>query len=132
MSSGEARLLPYAGGAFKIERRPIPAAQLDALEARLLPILAAQLKSMGSRNSPSGYFRQYAAARSGKHQLILVHGYSRDTGHSIDWTRKPVDASDVGDRFWDAVYLVKRRRFVRLKEEGETVRRAVIFQRPSS
>jgi hypothetical protein len=128
MSSGEAKLLPYAGSAFKIERRRISAAQLDALEALLLPMLAAELKSMGSRNPPSSYFRQYAAARSGKHQLILVHGYLRDAGHSTDWTRKPVDASDGGESFWDAVYVVKRRQFAKLKRDGDAVRHTVIFQ----
>jgi hypothetical protein len=128
MSTGEAKLLPYAGTAFKIERRRISTAQLDALEARLLPVLAAELKSVGSRNPPSSYFRQYAAARSGKHQLILVHGFLRDTGHSIDWTRKPADAGDRGDRFWDAVYVVKRHRFVKLKRDKDAVRHTVIFQ----
>jgi hypothetical protein len=128
MTAGEAKLLPYAGPAFKIERRRITAAQLDALETLLLPTLAAELKSMGSRNPPSGYFRQYAAARSGRHQLILVHGYLRDTGHSTDWTRKPADASDGGESFWDAVYVVKRHRFAKLKRGGDAVRHAVIFQ----
>jgi len=128
MTSGEAKLLPYAGSAFKIERRRITAAQLDALEALLLPMLAAELKSMGSRNPPSSYFRQYAAARSGKHQVILVHGYLRDAGHSTDWTRKPVDASDGGANFWDAVYVVKRHQFAKLKRDGDAVRHTVIFQ----
>lgn len=128
MSGGEARLLPYAGSAFKIERRRISAAQLDALEALLLPMLAAELKSKGSRNPPSSYFRQYAAARSGKHHVILVHGYLRDTGHSIDWTRKPVDASDGGESFWDAVYIVERHQFAKLKRDGDAVRHTVIFQ----
>jgi len=128
MTSGEAKLLPYAGSAFKIERRRISAAQLDALEALLLPMLAAELKSMGSRNPPSSYFRQYAAARSGKHQLILVHGYLRDAGHSTDWTRKPVDASDGGESFWDAVYVVKRHQFAKLKRDGDAVRHTLIFQ----
>jgi hypothetical protein len=129
MSAGEAKLLPYAGSAFQLERRRISAAELDALEARLLPVLAAALKSLGSRNPPSSYFRQYAAARSGRHQLILVHGFLRDTGYGIDWTRKPDDASYRAGRFWDAVYVVKRRRFVKLKQDGEAVRHAVIFQR---
>jgi hypothetical protein len=128
MSSGEAKLLPYAGSAFKIERRRISAAQLDALETLLLPLLAAELKSMGSRNPPSTYFRQYAAARSGKHHVILVHGYLRDTGHSVDWTRKPVDASEGADSFWDAVYVVERHRFAKLKRAGDAARRTVIFQ----
>jgi CubicO group peptidase (beta-lactamase class C family) len=129
MSTGEAKLLPYAGSAFKIERRPISATQLDRLEALLLPMLAAELKSKGSRNPPSSYFRQYAAARSGKHQVILVHGYLRDTGHSIDWTRKPVDANNGGQSFWDAVYVVKRHQFAKLKHDGSAVRHTVIFQR---
>jgi hypothetical protein len=128
MSSGEAKLLPYAGSAFKIERRDITTAQLDALEALLLPVLAAQLKSMGSRNPPSSYFRQYAAARSGRHQVILVHGYLRDTGYATDWRRKPVDAHDGELNFWDAVYIVKRHRFAKLKRDGDAVRHTVIFQ----
>jgi hypothetical protein len=128
MTSGEAKLLPYAGSALKIERRGISTAQLDALETLLLPMLAAQLKSMGSRNPPSSYFRQYAAARSGRHQLILVHGYLRDTGHATDWTRKPVDAHEGELSFWDAVYVVKRHRFAKLKREGDAVRHTVIFQ----
>ena len=129
MTTGEAKLLPYAGAGLKIERRRISAAELDALEVRLLPVLAAELKSMGSRNPPSSYFRQYAAARSGRHQVILVHGYLRDTGHSIDWTRKPADAVDGADSFWDAVYVVKRHRFVKLKRDKNAVRHTVIFQR---
>jgi hypothetical protein len=128
MSSGEAKLLPYAGSAFKLERRRISAAQLDTLEALLLPMLAAELKRMGSRNPPSSYFRQYAAARSGRHQVILVHGYLRDAGHSIDWTRKPVDASDGAESFWDAVYVVKRHQFAKLKRVGDAVRHTLIFQ----
>jgi hypothetical protein len=128
ITSEEAKLLPYAGSSFKVERRRISAAQLDALEALLLPMLAAELKSMGSTNPPSSYFRQYAAARSGKHQLILVHGYLRDAGHSTDWTRKPVDGSEGRGSFWDAVYVVRRHRFAKLKRDGDTVRHAVIFQ----
>jgi hypothetical protein len=128
MTSGEAKLLPYAGSAFKIERRGISPAQLDALETLLLPVLAAQLKSMGSRNPPSSYFRQYAAARSGRHQVILVHGYLRDTGYATDWRRKPADAHDAELNFWDAVYIVKRHRFAKLKREGDAVRHTVIFQ----
>jgi hypothetical protein len=128
MTNGEARLLPYAGSAFKIERRRISAAELDRLEALLLPMLAAELKSMGSRNPPSSYFRQYAAARSGRHQVILVHGYLRDTGYSTDWTRKPADANDGGGRFWDAVYVVKRHRFAKLKRDGDALKHPVIFQ----
>jgi hypothetical protein len=128
MTGGEAKLLPYAGSAFKIEQRRISAAQLDTLETLLLPILAARLKSMGSRNPPSSYFRQYAAARSGRHQVILVHGYLRDTGHATDWTRKPVDAHESGLSFWDAVYIVKAHRFAKLKREGDAVRHTVMFQ----
>jgi hypothetical protein len=128
MTNREAKLLPYAGSAFKIERRSISTAQLDALETLLLPMLAAQLKSMGSRNPPSSYFRQYAAARSGRHQVILVHGYLRDTGYATDWTRKPVDAPDGELSFWDAVYIVKRHRFAKLKREGDALRHTVIFQ----
>jgi hypothetical protein len=128
MTHGEANLLPYAGSAFRIERRSISAAQLDALETLLLPMLAAQLKSMGSKNPPSGYFRQYAAARSGRHQVILVHGYLRDTGYATDWRRKPADAHEGALSFWDAVYIVKRHRFAKLKREGEAARHTVIFQ----
>ena len=128
MTNVEAKLLPYAGSAFKIERRRISAAQLDTLETVLLPLLAAELKSMGSRNPPSSYFRQYAAARSGSHQVILVHGYLRDTGHSIDWTRKPVDAGEGAENFWDAVYIVARHKFAKLKRSGDAVRHTVIFQ----
>jgi hypothetical protein len=128
MTSGEAKLLPYAGSAFRIERRGISTAQLDALETLLLPVLAAQLKRMGSRNPPSSYFRQYAAARSGRHQVILVHGYLRDTGYATDWRRKPVDAHDAELNFWDAVFIVKRHRFAKLKREGDAVRHTVIFQ----
>src|SRR5579859_1835417 len=114
MSSEEARLLPYAGAAFKVERKKIAGAQLDALEARLLPALAARLKSVGAPDPPSRYFRQYAAARAGKHRLILVHGYLRDAGYSTDWTRKPSDASDGRVHFWDAVYIVERHQFLKL------------------
>jgi hypothetical protein len=128
MSIGEAKLLPYAGSAFRIEPRPISTAQIDTLEAVLLPMLAAQLKRVGSRNPPSSYFRQYAAARSGRHQVILVHGYLRDTGHGIDWRRKPVDAHDAEYGFWDAVYVVRRHRFAKIKREGDAVRHTVIFQ----
>jgi hypothetical protein len=128
MPIGEARLLPFSGSAFKIDRRPISAAQLDALDAHLLPVLAAELKSMGSPNPPSGYFRQYAAARSGRHRLILVHGYFRGPGPDIDWKRKLVDPSGGGDNFWDAVYIVERHRFVKLKRVGDAVRHAVMFQ----
>lgn len=128
MTDGEAQLLPYAGSAFRIERRRISPAQLDALEALLLPMLAAQLKSMGSRYPPSSYFRQYAAARSGGHPVILVHGYLRDAGHGTDWARKPADAGGGGERFWDAVYVVKRHRFARLKRDGDAVAHTLIFQ----
>src|ERR1700728_3590539 len=128
MTSGEAKLLPYAGSAFKIERRRISAAQLDALEALLLPMLAAELKSMGSRNPPCSYFRQYAAARSGKHQVILVPGYLRDAGPSIECTRKPVDASDGAASCWDAADVVKRHRFAKLKRDGDAARHTLIFQ----
>jgi hypothetical protein len=127
MTGGEAKLLPYAGSGFRVERRRITTVQLDALEALLLPMLAAQLKMMGSRYPPSSYFRQYAAARSGRHEVILVHGYLRDTGYSTDWMRKPLDARDGGARFWDAVYVVKRHRFAKLKRDGDTGRRTLIF-----
>jgi len=128
MTAGEASLLPYAASGLKIEPRHISTAQIDALEALLLPVLAAQLKRIGSRNPPSSYFRQYAAARSGRHLVILVHGYLRDTGHGTDWTRKPADAHGGEGSFWDAVYVVSRHRFARLKKDGGAVRRAVIFQ----
>jgi len=129
MSIGEARLLPYAGVSFKPERRHIGAAQLDALEARLLPVLAARLKSVGSKDPPSSYFRQYVAARSGNSRVILVHGYLRDTGHGTDWTRKLEHSGDGRVHFWDAVYIVRRRRFVELKQEGDPSPHVVMIQR---
>jgi hypothetical protein len=128
LTGGEAKLLPYAGSSFRIERRHIGAAELDALEALLLPALAAELKRVGSRDPPCGFFRQYAAAVSGKYHLILVHGFLRDTGHGIDWTRKPVGATDARASFWDAVYIVERHRLAKMRRKGDTVRHPVIFQ----
>jgi hypothetical protein len=128
LTGGEAKLLPYAGPSFRLERRRIGAAQLDALEALLLPLLASELKSVGSTDPPSGYFRQYAAAVSGKYHVILVHGFLRDAGHGIDWARKPVDASERIASFWDAVYIVERHRFARMRRNGDAVRHSVIFQ----
>jgi hypothetical protein len=128
MTRGEAKLLPFGGSSFEIERRRITGAQLDELEARLLPLLAAELKSMGSPNPPAGYFRQYAAARSGSHHLILVHGFLRGPGPHIDRRPKLVEETDGGDNFWDAAYIVERHRFAKLKRDGDAVRHSVIFQ----
>lgn len=124
----EAKLLPYAGTSFRVERRHIRAAELDALEIRLLPVLTSELKSAGSTNPPSSYFRQYAAAVSGKYHVILVHGYLRDAGHGIDWTHKPVDANDRIASFWDAVYIVERHRFARMRRNRDAARHSVILQ----
>jgi hypothetical protein len=128
LTGGEAKLLPYAGSSFRIERRHIGAAELDALEALLLPALASELKRVGSTDPPSSYFRQYAAAVSGKYHLILVHGFLRDTGHGIDWTRNPVRAIDGRAGFWDAVYIVERHRFAKMRRNGDPLRHSVIFQ----
>jgi len=128
LTGEEAKLLPYAGPSFRLERRRLGAAQLDALEALLLPTLASELKKVGSRDPPSSYFRQYAAAVSGKYHVILVHGFLRDTGHGIDWARRPVDAGDRIARFWDAVYIVERHRFARMRRNRDAVRHSVILQ----
>jgi len=128
LTGEEAKLLPYAGPSFRIERRHIGAAELDALEVLLLPTLASELKSVGSRHPPSSYFRQYAAAVSAKYHVILVHGFLRDAGHGIDWAHKPVDASDGRASFWDAVYIVERHRFAKMRRNGDAVRHSVIIQ----
>jgi hypothetical protein len=127
LTGEEAKLLPYAGSSFRIERRHIGAAELDAIEALLLPALAFELKSAGSTDRPSSYFRQYAAAVAGKYHVILVHGFLRDAGHGIDWAHKPVDAS-VRASFWDAVYIVERHRFAKMRRNGDAVRHSVIIQ----
>lgn len=128
MSREEAGLLPYAGVEFTVERRQIGAAQLDALDALLLPPLAARLTNAGAPDPPSSYFRQYAAARAGKYHLILVHGVLRDAGHSTDWTHKPADASDGRVHFWDAVYIVERHRLVKLKQKGDRSAHVIMIQ----
>ena len=128
LTGEEAKLLPYAGPSFRIERRHIRAAELDAIEALLLPALASELKSAGCSNPPSSYFRQYAAAVSGRYHVILVHGFLRDAGHGVDWARKPVDANDRTASFWDAVYIVERHRFARMRRSPKAVRHSVILQ----
>ena len=127
MTSGEAKLLPYAGLAFKIEQRRISTAQLDTLEISFADPRGPTEKH-GFEESAVELFPTIRRRAFGKASGDPRARVSSRPGHATDWTRKPVDAHEGELTFWDVVYVVKTHRFAKLKREGDAVRHTVTIQ----
>ena len=112
----------------KPSTRRISEAQLDELEATLLPLLRDDLVSAGSKLRAQEYYRQYAAADWKEHRMIYVIGFHERSGaaDSTYWKSKPVIVNDGGAAYWCAVYIQDAQRFVRMQQEGLPVR-TVLF-----
>jgi hypothetical protein len=126
--SGQAasELIDYCGRPKDVKDEAwVPSSSLlDLLDARLAPRLAADLESEGATGRlPGQYYRQYAAARLGNHQVIYVNGFRRsDSAPFAEWTRQPVIVLDGGANYWCAIYIKDTGRFVTFKEEGRPPR----------
>src|ERR1700743_3755325 len=92
---------------------------IDQLERKLAPLLAADLQNGGSASTVRQYYRQYATGRLGTRRAIFVNGFHEhyvafDTGKS-DWHRTAVDVTDGGDSYWCAIYIKETGEFVKFK-----------------
>jgi hypothetical protein len=123
----EAEQLNWATRGWKLDGGEINTTEIDAIEQQLLPALAADLKDAGSSELPCDYYRQYASGRSKKYHIVLIHGFHR--GHfspPIDsvaerdrWKHEPIDPTDGGTHYWDAVYVVELRKFSQMRKTGQ-------------
>jgi hypothetical protein len=92
---------------------------IDQLERKLAPLLAADLENGGSSSTVRQYYRQYATGRLGTRRAIFVNGFHEhyvafDAGKA-DWHRTAVDVTDGGDSYWCAVYIKETGEFVQFK-----------------
>lgn len=123
----------WATPGWQLDGGEISATEIDAIEQQLLPALAADLQDAGSPDLPRDYYRQYATGRWKKYHIVLIHGFHR--GHLNEpfdsvaerdrWKREPIDLTDGGTHFWDAVYVVELRKFAKMKGTGHTSRTVV-------
>jgi hypothetical protein len=111
-----------------------PEADLDALDIELAPLLAADLKSEGSKASADQYYRQYAAGTWQKHKVIYVNGFHERHLESLKmasfpidgWKREAVVVDDGGPDYWCAIFIKDTGKFVAIKHEGRP-KRTVAF-----
>src|SRR6201999_3921479 len=96
------------GGTAKSAGWPLGLQDIDQLERKLAPLLAADLENGGSASTVRQYYRQYATGRLGTRRAIFVNGFH---GHYVafhagkaDWDRTAVDVSDGGASYWGVVY----------------------------
>ena len=92
---------------------------IDQLERKLAPLLAADLENGGSSSTGRQYYRQYATGPLGTRCAIFVNGFHEhyvafDAGKA-DWHRTAVDVTDGGDSYWCAVYIKETGEFVQFK-----------------
>jgi hypothetical protein len=93
--------------------------ELDAVEAMLLPKLAADLEAVGASALPCDYYRQYAAGRSRQYHLLFIRGFRRShlSADADGWRHAAVEVSDGGSSYWDAIYIVELHRFAKMKTQ---------------
>jgi hypothetical protein len=102
------------------DSREITGAEVDALEAVLLPGYLAAVRQGTRGDVPHAYYRQYAAATYDGEPAIFVNGihelYFSGTGkHVEDWQRVPIENGGGGHLYWYGVYLQGRHEFVPLQ-----------------
>ena len=92
---------------------------IDQLERKLAPLLAADLQNGGSASTARQYYRQYATGRLGTRRAIFVNGFHEHyvafDADKSDWHRTAVDVTDGGDSFWCAIYIKESGEFVTFK-----------------
>jgi hypothetical protein len=103
----------------------VPSApDLDRLDRKLLPRLAADLKSAGSSRLPQEYYRQYAAADWQDKQIIYVNGFHQSQLQKLaaSWKSNPITVRTKGTDFWCAIYIRNTAHFVAFQEKGRADR----------
>jgi hypothetical protein len=107
------------GGTSKSAGWTLNFQDIDQLERKLAPLLAADLQNGGSASTVRQYYRQYATGRLGTRRAIFVNGFHEhyvafDAGKT-DWHRTAVDVTDGGDSYWCAIYIKETGEFVKFK-----------------
>ena len=107
------------GGTSKSAAWPLNFQDIDQVERKLAPLLAADLENGGSPSTVRQYYRQYATGRLGSRRAIFVNGFHEhyvafDAGKT-DWHRTAVDVTDGGDSYWCAIYIKETGEFVTFK-----------------
>jgi hypothetical protein len=101
--------------------KPAPKDVKD-LEQELAPLLAGDLKQVGSDASPRQYYRQYAAGKLETRDAIVINGFHESYLSSVkdaNWREGVVRVSDGGERYWCAIYIKGlKTHFVTYKKEG--------------
>jgi hypothetical protein len=107
------------GGTSKSVRWTLGFQDIDQLERKLAPLLAADLQNGGSASTVRQYYRQYATGRLGTRRAIFVNGFHEQyvgfDADKTDWHRTAVDVTDGGDSYWCAVYIKETGEFVKFK-----------------
>ena len=107
------------GGTSKSAGWALGFQDIDLLERKLAPLLAADLRSGGSASTVRQYYRQYATGRLGTRRAIFVNGFHEQyvafEAGKADWHRNAVDVIDGGDSFWCAVYIKDTGEFVQFQ-----------------
>jgi hypothetical protein len=92
---------------------------IDRVERTLAPLLAADLKNIGSNALVREYYRQYATGYLDHRRAIFVNGFHESQLSSLAdrslWLRTAVSASDGGDSYWCAIYIEDTGQFVKFK-----------------
>jgi hypothetical protein len=120
LSGSEGKSVAEAcGGASTTTGRALTPIDIGRLERQLAPLLAADLRNVGSSAVPRQYYRQYATGRLGQRPAIFVNGfyesYLLSAGDVTNWRRSAVAVSDGGDSLWCAVYIQETGEFVKFK-----------------
>jgi hypothetical protein len=107
------------GGTSKSANWTLGFQDIDQLERKLAPLLAADLENGGSASTVRQYYRQYATGRLGTRRAIFVNGFHEHyvafDADKADWHHTAVDVTDGGDSFWCAVYIKETGEFVKFK-----------------
>jgi hypothetical protein len=123
LSGPEAQSVAAAcGGTSKSAAWRLDYLDIEQVERKLAPLLAADLENGGSASTVRQYYRQYATGRLGTRRAIFVNGFHEryvafDAGKA-DWHRTAVDVTDGGDSYWCAVYIKETGEFIQFKSHG--------------
>lgn len=107
------------GGTSKSAGWTLGFQDIDQLERKLAPLLAADLQNEGSASTVRQYYRQYATGRLGSRRAIFVNGFHEQyvafDADKSDWHHTAVDVTDGGDSYWCAIYIKETGKFVNFK-----------------
>jgi hypothetical protein len=101
-------LAERCGAGADAKERTAGPAEIKILEEELAPLLADDLKNIGSTVTPHEYYRQYAPVVFQGVDAVVVNGFHEAylSGElEKSWRHRTVSVADGGEHFWCAIYI---------------------------